>query len=188
MVCEVRNGVVVDDPHTCGGQNQGGGVNAGFDKYCDGWPSVRLMNSIAQKYVDEANAKCEEEGNLRAEAEAKAKAAEEARVIADAKDKDKAKAEEANVLAAKAKAAEEAKLAAEAEAMAEKEAKLNTEDGNHVWGVNTKDEIYYRAPHSGSWERIHSGLKNVSVSDDGNHIWGFNASDAIYYRAPHSGS
>jgi hypothetical protein len=43
-------------------------VNAGFDKYCDGWPSVRLMNSIAQKYVDEANAKCEEEGNLRAEA------------------------------------------------------------------------------------------------------------------------
>ena len=121
-------------------------MNAGFNKYWNGWPAVRLMNSIAKNYVDEANVKCEEEVNLRAEAKAKAKAAEEARVVADAKDK--AKAEEANVLAAKAKAAEEAKLAAEAEAMAEKEAKLNTEDGSnhHVWGVNAKDKIYYRAP------------------------------------------
>ena len=120
-------------------------MNAGFNKYWNGWPAVRLMNSIAKNYVDEANVKCEEEVNLRAEAKAKAKAAEEARVVADAKKK--ANAEEANVLAAKAKAAEEAKLAAEAEAMAEKEAKLNTEDGNHhVWGVNAKDEIYYRAP------------------------------------------
>jgi hypothetical protein len=33
MVCEVLNGKVIDDPHTCGGQNQGGGVNAGFNKY-----------------------------------------------------------------------------------------------------------------------------------------------------------
>ena len=52
MVCEVRNGVVVDDPHTCGGQNQGGGVNAGFNKYWNGWPAVYIMNAIAQKYVD----------------------------------------------------------------------------------------------------------------------------------------
>ena len=33
MVCEVLNGKVIDDPHTCGGQNRGGGVNAGFNKY-----------------------------------------------------------------------------------------------------------------------------------------------------------
>jgi hypothetical protein len=57
-------------------------------------------------------------------------------------------------------------------------------DGNHVWGVNAKDEIYYsRAGFSGSWERMAGGLKHVFVSDDGNHVWGVNTHDKVYYRA-----
>jgi len=63
-----------------------------------------------------------------------------------------------------------------------------TEDGNHVWGVNSGDAIYYRAGHSGSWEHIGGGLKQVSVSGDGNHVWGVNSKDEIYYRAGYSGS
>eukprot|EP01083_Nonionella_stella_P152172 487394_1 len=50
MVCEVRNGKVNDDPHTCGGQNQGGGLKEGFNKWWNGWGAIREMNAIAQKH------------------------------------------------------------------------------------------------------------------------------------------
>eukprot|EP01083_Nonionella_stella_P088158 245508_1 len=50
MVCEVRNGKVNDDPHTCGGQNQGGGLKEGFNKWWNGWDAIHEMNAIAQKH------------------------------------------------------------------------------------------------------------------------------------------
>ena len=60
-------------------------------------------------------------------------------------------------------------------------------DGYHVWGVNAKEEIYYRAGHSGSWERIAGALKNIAVSGNGNHVWGVNSNQSVYYRAGKSG-
>ena len=53
MVCEVIDNKVKDDPHTCGGQNQGGGVDAGFNKFWRGWDEIREMNAVAQKYIDD---------------------------------------------------------------------------------------------------------------------------------------
>jgi hypothetical protein len=61
------------------------------------------------------------------------------------------------------------------------------EDGYQVWGVNAKDEIYYRAGNAGSWEQIAGGLKNVAISSgDGNHVWVVNTHDKVYYRAGRS--
>ena len=62
-------------------------------------------------------------------------------------------------------------------------------DGNHVWGVNIHDKVYYRAGRSaGRWTAVDGALIQVSVSGDGNHVWGVNSNDQIYYRAGFSGS
>ena len=55
MVCELRKGKVVEDPHTCGGQNQGDGLTAGFNKYWSDWQDIQRMNDIAQKWADQGN-------------------------------------------------------------------------------------------------------------------------------------
>ena len=51
MVCAAQYGKVLEDPHTVGGQNQGAGVAAGFNKAWWGWPQIREMNKIAQEYL-----------------------------------------------------------------------------------------------------------------------------------------
>merc|ERR1711915_166356 len=35
----------------CGGQNQGGGVKAGFNKWWQGWPDIRKMQARAEGYL-----------------------------------------------------------------------------------------------------------------------------------------
>ena len=50
-------------------------------------------------------------------------------------------------------------------------------DGNHIWGVDTKNNIYYRnGVEEGKWNYMESGLKQIAVSGDGQHIWGVNIS------------
>ena len=61
-------------------------------------------------------------------------------------------------------------------------------DGNHVWGVNSIDDIYYMPGENGSWTRVGGKLKHVSVSHDGSHVWGVNSNDDIYYRGGYDGS
>mmetsp|Transcript_24082 Transcript_24082/g.53116 ORF Transcript_24082/g.53116 Transcript_24082/m.53116 type:complete len:793 (+) Transcript_24082:215-2593(+) len=52
MICELAsNTIVVKDPHTCGGQNQGGGVKSGFNKWWGGWSDIRKMQAVAEKYL-----------------------------------------------------------------------------------------------------------------------------------------
>ena len=51
MVCAAQYGKVLEDPHTVGGQNQGAGVAAGFNKAWRGWTEIREMNKIAQEYL-----------------------------------------------------------------------------------------------------------------------------------------
>jgi hypothetical protein len=51
MICEVTNGKVVEDPHTVGGQNQGAGVNAGFNKWWMGWGEIHAMQAVARAYL-----------------------------------------------------------------------------------------------------------------------------------------
>ena len=60
--------------------------------------------------------------------------------------------------------------------------------GNHVWGVNSGDSVYYRAGKSGSWKPVSGALKEVSISADGNHVWGVNSADHIYIRHGFGGS
>ena len=55
-------------------------------------------------------------------------------------------------------------------------------DGQHVWGVNENDEIYYRFGKDGKWEKIDGRLTQISVSADGQHVWGVNKDDDIFYR------
>ncbi len=52
MVCEAINGIIVHDPHTCGGQNQGAGSESGFNKYWGNWASIATMNTVARKYLE----------------------------------------------------------------------------------------------------------------------------------------
>lgn len=52
MIAEVVDGVVTRDPHTVGGENQGGGINAGFNKWWWGWHSNGVMAGVAQKFVN----------------------------------------------------------------------------------------------------------------------------------------
>lgn len=53
LVLEVVDGIIQKDPHTVGGQNQGLGVEAGFNKFWWDWHDIKKMIVIAQKYVDE---------------------------------------------------------------------------------------------------------------------------------------
>ena len=55
---------------------------------------------------------------------------------------------------------------------------MSVSRGDHVWGVNSADNIYRRS--GNVWERIPGSLKVVSVSQAG--VWGVNANDDIYYR------
>jgi len=61
-------------------------------------------------------------------------------------------------------------------------------DGNHVWGTNHLDNIWYRAGPFGSWIQVQGALKTVSVSGDGSHVWGTDSADDIFYRAGFSGN
>jgi len=52
MICELASSSkVIPDPHSTGGQNQGGGFNAGFNKYWVGWPDIKRMQGIAENYL-----------------------------------------------------------------------------------------------------------------------------------------
>ena len=51
MIVDVSNGTVSEDPHTVGGQNQGGGVNAGFNKWWWNWNDIHAMTAVAKNYL-----------------------------------------------------------------------------------------------------------------------------------------
>jgi hypothetical protein len=51
MIVEVKNGVVTADPHLIGGQNQGGGVSEGFNKFWWNGDSIKAMNEVAKAYI-----------------------------------------------------------------------------------------------------------------------------------------
>ena len=53
MVTEVQHGIVKMDPHMIGGQDQGKGNVAGFNKYWNDWNDIRRMIAIAQAYADD---------------------------------------------------------------------------------------------------------------------------------------
>jgi hypothetical protein len=52
MCVEVKNGVVSSDPHTCGGENQGAGLKAGWNKFWWDWNAINAMNDVATKWID----------------------------------------------------------------------------------------------------------------------------------------
>ena len=56
--------------------------------------------------------------------------------------------------------------------------KVSVSDNDHVWGVNSGDNIYRRT--GNTWERVSGGLKVVSVGQSG--VWGVNTNDDIFYR------
>lgn len=51
MIAEVFGKVVQRDPHIVGGQNQRGGVNAGFNKWWNGWSDIHRMTAIVEKFI-----------------------------------------------------------------------------------------------------------------------------------------
>ena len=57
MCVEVQNGVVSPDPHTCGGENQGGGLNAGWNKFWWDWNAINAMNDVATKWIEAQKSK-----------------------------------------------------------------------------------------------------------------------------------
>ena len=52
MIAEVKDGTVLSDPHTVGGQNQGGGLGAGFNKWWGDWSDINRMVKVAQDYLE----------------------------------------------------------------------------------------------------------------------------------------
>ena len=44
MICEMTKNGAKSDPHTVGGQNQGGGAASGFQKWWGGWGDIHRMN------------------------------------------------------------------------------------------------------------------------------------------------
>jgi len=52
MCVEVRNGVVSPDPHTCGGEYQGGGLSSGWNKFWMDWNAIRSMNAVATAWIE----------------------------------------------------------------------------------------------------------------------------------------
>jgi len=59
-------------------------------------------------------------------------------------------------------------------------------DGNHVWGLNDKYEIFYRAGEAGFWEEVDGvnskDIKQVSVNNNGSGIWAVTVDDIPYFR------
>jgi uncharacterized protein YwgA len=54
MIVEVGTDEDVDaDPHDVGGQNQGGGFDAGFNKWWRNWDDIKSMTAVAEKWVKE---------------------------------------------------------------------------------------------------------------------------------------
>lgn len=51
MIVEVLDGEVSEDPYTVGGQNQGGGVDAGFNKFWMDWDDIYSMTAVAEEYL-----------------------------------------------------------------------------------------------------------------------------------------
>lgn len=52
-----------------------------------------------------------------------------------------------------------------------------------VWGVNSRDDIYYREGKDGSWQHIGGKLVHISVNGrKGEFVWGVNRNDDIYFR------
>ncbi|CAE7552016.1 unnamed protein product [Symbiodinium natans] len=52
MICEVHHGTAKADPHVVGGQDQGAGHSAGFNKHWQSWDDIHAMNRICQDYVN----------------------------------------------------------------------------------------------------------------------------------------
>ena len=52
MIVEVLHGKVVLDPHTCAGQNQGGGVRTGFNKWWNEWPDILSMQAVVTRAIN----------------------------------------------------------------------------------------------------------------------------------------
>ena len=55
---------------------------------------------------------------------------------------------------------------------------VSTYADDNVWGVTTKDEIFFRKGAAGAWEKVGGALKQVSA---GEVIWGVNSKDQVYY-------
>ncbi len=68
------------------------------------------------------------------------------------------------------------------------DAELHTAGHSFVWGVNQRDNIYYRAGVNGSWRQIDGKLVQLSVSDDGQHVWGVNKKNELFHRNGVGGS
>jgi len=68
---------------------------------------------------------------------------------------------------------------------------LVSTDGNHVWGINLRnDKIVYRPGGvSGRWKTISSTLtfKYISISSNDGHIWGISPDNYIWYRTGYKG-
>jgi len=52
MICEMSASGAKKDPHTVGGQNQGGGAGAGFQKWWADWNEIHLMNGMCNNNQD----------------------------------------------------------------------------------------------------------------------------------------
>lgn len=50
-IFEVINGVIVQDPHRVGGENQGLALNAGFNRYWTGWDDINRMYAILKQHI-----------------------------------------------------------------------------------------------------------------------------------------
>lgn len=55
MIAEVKNGVVQGDPHVVGGERQGDGLKAGFNKWWWNWNDINSMVKVAQGYLATPN-------------------------------------------------------------------------------------------------------------------------------------
>lgn len=50
---------------------------------------------------------------------------------------------------------------------------------NVLWGVNSKDEIYWSKDDGKSWHKVSGSLKQISVGEG--IVWGVNSKDNIYW-------
>eukprot|EP00984_Skeletonema_dohrnii_P010653 scaffold4176_cov109-Skeletonema_dohrnii-CCMP3373.AAC.1 len=56
MIVEVKHGTdITPGPHTIGCQNQGGGVDTGFNIKWGGWDAIDHMNKVASAYLEDHN-------------------------------------------------------------------------------------------------------------------------------------
>jgi len=51
LICEVIDGLVQTDPHTVAGENQGGGVAAGWNKWWNDWDDINVMLDVCRSYI-----------------------------------------------------------------------------------------------------------------------------------------